>query len=100
MKVPHLQKYIQDIIFDEILRNGVEAIEDTSWLHLLLNPLCYLPHIKDPDFMTTKLLDLLEIASYPAQLEILNFIPEILPDEMHSKAAKELCMFLLCIILK
>lgn len=93
IKVPQLQKYILDIIFDEISSNGIEASEDTSWLHLLLNPLCYLPYVKDPDFITTKLLDLLEIASYPAQLEILNFIPEIIPDEMHTKAAKELCMF-------
>lgn len=99
MKVPQLQKYIFEILFDEIT-NCVEVVEDTSWLHLLLNPLCYLPFVMNPDFITTKLLDVLEIATYPAQLEILNLIPEIIPDGQYSKTAKELCMFLFSTNLK
>lgn len=93
MKVTHLQKFIFDILFDEITNHASEASQETSWLHLLLNPLCYLPYVKDPDFMTTKFLDVLEIATYPAQIEILNSIPEIIPDGQHSKTAKELCKF-------
>lgn len=90
--MPVLQKYILDILFDEITNCSIEANQDTSWLHLLLNPLSYLPYIDNHDFITTKLLDVLEVASYPAQLEILNSIPEIIPDGQHSKTAKELCM--------
>lgn len=81
------------MIFDEIVANGVESSDDTAWLHLLLNQLCYLPYVKDSDFLTTKLLDLLEIATYPAQSEILNSIPKVIPDAKHRDVAKELCMF-------
>lgn len=94
MKVPQLQKYIFDILFDEMVSHGVEAAQDTSWLHLLLNPLSYLPCIENPEIITSKLLDILEIASYPAQLEILNSIPEIIPDGQQHKTAKLLCMFI------
>lgn len=80
-----------EIIFEEIEKNAIDSSEDTSWLHLLLNPLCYLPYIKDHEFLTTKILDLLEIASYPVQHKILNSIPEIIPDRQHCLAAKELC---------
>lgn len=90
--MPQLQKYIFDILFNEIANYSAEANQDTSWLHLLLNPLSYLPYIDNPEFITTKLLDILEIASYPAQLEILNSIPEIIPDGQHTKTATELCM--------
>lgn len=91
MKVPQLQKDVFEILYDEISTNGVDATEDTSWLHLLLNPLCYIPSFKEPEFITTKLLDILEIANYPAQLEILNSVPEIIPDVQHGKTAEELC---------
>lgn len=73
--------------------NGINATVDTSWLHLLINPLCYIPDFRDPEMLTTKLLDILDIANYPAQLEILNSIPEIIPDEQHAKTAEELCKF-------
>lgn len=91
--MPQLQKCVFEILYDEISSNGIDATEDTSWLHLLLNPLCYIPNFENSEIITTKLLDILEIANYPAQLEILNSIPEIIPDEQHSKTAEELCKF-------
>lgn len=94
MKVVPLQSYLLEILLEEITNTAAEAAEDTSWLHLLLNPLCYLPYIKDPENLTTKLLDILEIATYPAQLEILNAIPEIIPDAQHCHTAKELCKYI------
>lgn len=83
-----------EIIFDEITSVCSDSSDDTSWLHLLLNTLRYLPYVKDPEQLTTKLIDILEIATYPAQLEILDTIPEIIPDSQSSETTKQLCKLL------
>nr|XP_023021641.1 Fanconi anemia group D2 protein [Leptinotarsa decemlineata] len=89
LKVSCLQKEVMDILLTEITETS-ESAEDTSLLHLLLNPFRFLPHINDPQTLTTKLLDILEIASYPAQLEILDSIPDIIPDSQNSETAQQL----------
>lgn len=94
LKVPSLQTDVFEIIFDEITSVCSDSSDDTSWLHLLLNTLRYLPYVKDPEQLTTKLIDILEIATYPAQLEILDTIPEIIPDSQSSETTKQLCKLL------
>lgn len=69
-------------------------MQDTSWLRLLLNSLRYLPHIKEAKNLTTKLLDILDIATMPVQLEILESIPEVLPDSQYSETARQLSKLL------
>ncbi|KAG5898486.1 hypothetical protein JTB14_015490 [Gonioctena quinquepunctata] len=90
LKVSCLQKEVMDLLLKEITDIS-ESVEDTSMLHLLLNPFRFLPHIIDPQNLTTKLLDTLDIASYPAQLEIFDSIPDIIPDGQYSETAKQLC---------
>lgn len=81
-----------EILLKEITNIVSEATEDTSWLHMLLNPLRYLPYVKNSETLTKELLDILEIATYPAQLEILDSLPEIIPDCQYSETARQLCM--------
>lgn len=65
-------------------------MEDIQQFRLILSQLRYLPHIKDPENFTSKLLDVIEIAPFPAQLEILDSIPAILPDSEYNETATKL----------
>ena len=94
LKVSRLQKEIIDIVLDELTSTISDEEHDVPRLRLLLSQLRYLPHIKDPQSLTTKLLDILDIASFPSQLEILDSIPEILPDSEYSETASELIQML------
>ncbi|KAJ8931775.1 hypothetical protein NQ314_015307 [Rhamnusium bicolor] len=94
LKVNCLQKEVINILLDEITTFSSEETQDTSWLRLLLSPLRYLPYIKEAENLTTKLLDILDIATFPAQLEILDSVPEILPDSQYSETAKQLSKLL------
>ncbi|KAJ8958316.1 hypothetical protein NQ318_017462 [Aromia moschata] len=89
-----LQKQIMNILLEEITSISSEDVQDTSWLRLLLNPMRYLPHICDPATLTTKLLDILDVANFPAQLEILDSVPEIIPDSQYAETAKQLSKLL------
>lgn len=91
LKVASLQERVIEIILNEIINISSDDSEDTSWLHMLLNSLRYLPYIKHPENITKQLLDVLDVATYPAQLEILDSIPEIIPDCQYSETAKQLC---------
>lgn len=93
LKVECLQAEVTDILLDEITISA-DSSEDTSWLHTLLNPFRYLPYIKEPEKLRTKLIDILDVATYSAQLEILNMIPEIIPDSQFSETTKQLCRLL------
>ncbi|XP_056647952.1 Fanconi anemia group D2 protein [Diorhabda sublineata] len=93
LKVECLQSEVTDILLDEITISA-DSSEDTSWLRALLNPFRYLPYIKEPEKLTTKLIDILDVATYPAQLEILDTIPEIIPDSQFSETTKQLCKLL------
>jgi Fanconi anemia group D2 protein len=88
--VSRLQKEIIEILMDELTSTITDENHDVSRLRLLLGQLRYLPHIKDSENLTTKLLDIIDVASYPSQLEILDSIPEILPDSEYNETAKEL----------
>lgn len=86
---------LQDAAMDMILDGLVLHVSDDdpgnqTWLQLFLNTLRYLPYIKNPNKLSTKLLDCLEIAAYPAQIEILNAIPEIIPDGQCDEIARQL----------
>ncbi|CAH1173893.1 unnamed protein product [Phaedon cochleariae] len=94
LRVNCLQKEVMNLLLNEMTIVSSESEEDTSWLHLLLSPLRYLSFLKDPDILTAKLTDILEVASYPAQLEILDSIPEIIPDNQYHETAKQLCKLL------
>ncbi|RZC34215.1 Fanconi anemia group D2 protein [Asbolus verrucosus] len=94
LKVNNLQKEVIEILLDEITSSVTEESQDTSWLRLLLSQLRYLPHIKNAETLTTKLLDIMEIAPYPSQLEILDSIPEVLPDSEYNETAKQLSKML------
>lgn len=94
MHVDCLQKEITTILLDEITSTASEEQEDTSWLRLLLGPLRYLPYIKDAHELSTNLINILEIATFSAQLEILDSIPKIIPDSQYNLVAKELSKLL------
>lgn len=105
-----IQKQTMEILLDSLTLHCSE--EDANWVLQILNALKYLPYIKEPGkfkkkkipFLTyiiinagtlsRKLLDALEMATYISQLEILNAIPEIIPDGQYDEIAKELSKFL------
>lgn len=89
-----LQTPIIEILLDDLTSTIVDETHDPAHLRLVLSQLRYLPHIKTPEVLTTKLLDIIEIAQFPAQLEILDSIPEILPDSEYNTAVKELSKIL------
>lgn len=64
--------------------------EDTISLRLLLGPLRYLSFIKETNKVAQQLLDLLEISTKAAKLEILSHIPEIIPDSEYQFIAHKL----------
>ncbi|KAJ8984875.1 hypothetical protein NQ317_002715 [Molorchus minor] len=94
LKTNYLQKEIMLTLLEEIAGTSSEELRDTSWLRLLLNPLRYLPHISEPATLTTKLLDILDIANFPSQLEIIDSIPEIIPDSQYNETAQQLSRLL------
>lgn len=89
-----LQTSIIHLILEDITNIIVEDQENTNKLRLLLNTLMYLPFIENPATLTTQLLDLLDIATMPAQFEILYLLPEILPDSENNVIGKELSKLL------
>ncbi|CAH1971271.1 unnamed protein product [Acanthoscelides obtectus] len=91
LKTNQVQKYMIEILLNEIMAVAPEALETTQYLHLLLNPLRYLPYIVNPQELSTRLLDMLEIATFPSQLEILDALPDIMPDSQYAETAKQLC---------
>lgn len=94
LSVDCLQSDIISILLEEVISHAVADEEDTIWLRLLLGPLRYLSYIKQPQELTKRLLEILEVATYPSQLEILNFIPDIIPDSEYDETAKELSKIL------
>ncbi|XP_044262962.1 Fanconi anemia group D2 protein [Tribolium madens] len=94
LKVSPLQPPIIDILLNEVTSTIDDEAHDPAHLRLVLSQLRYLPHIKTPESLTTKLLDIIEIAPYTAQLEILDSIPEIIPDSEYHSAVEELAKML------
>ncbi|XP_030765389.1 Fanconi anemia group D2 protein homolog [Sitophilus oryzae] len=94
LKVPCLQNDVINILLDILTTVGMEETEDTSYLRDILKPLRYLPIIKDGQFLTKKLLDILEISTFSSQLEILDAIPQIIPDSDCDQAARQLITLL------
>ncbi|CAH0552564.1 unnamed protein product [Brassicogethes aeneus] len=90
LKVNSLQKEVINVILEEITKDATEEHEDTSWLRLLINSLRYLPYINEPRNLTVKLLDILEISGLASQLEILDSIPDIIPDSQYYETAEQL----------
>ncbi|KAK9758738.1 Fanconi anemia protein FancD2 nuclease [Popillia japonica] len=76
-----------------VLEEAIELLgEDSDQIpefKLILNAMKYLPFINSAD-VTQKLLDMIEIGTIGAQLEILYSIPEIIPDSQYEEAAKKL----------
>ncbi|KAK4881853.1 hypothetical protein RN001_005172 [Aquatica leii] len=89
-----LQDEVIELLLKHVIDCAVVESNDTSLLRLLLNPLRYLAHINNSKIFTTKLVDILDIAVYVAQLEILNLIPEIIPDTEYEETAKQLSKLL------
>lgn len=84
---------IQNEIIEFMLDEATEKLgeeNEASDFRLILNSMKYLPFIQTADVVTQKLLDMVEIASFAAELEILNSIPEIIPDSQNESTAKRL----------
>lgn len=94
LKIDSLQEDVIQIISENITADLMEPTEDTSWLRTLLKPLTCLPTIKNGESLAKSLLDFLQIASFPCQLEILEVIPEIIPDDQCDYAADHLTKLL------
>lgn len=90
LNVDCIQTQIIAVLLEEVTYHAVNAEEDTIWLRLLLGPFRYLSYLKSPKELAVQLLEILEVATYPAQLEILNFIPDIIPDSEYDETAKQL----------
>lgn len=90
LNVDCIQTEIISVLLEEVTTHAVNDEEDTIWLRLLLGPLRYLSYIKSPKELAVQLLEILEVATYPAQLEILKFIPYIIPDSEYDEIAKQL----------
>lgn len=84
---------IQNDVMEFVLEEAIELLgEDSDQIpefKLILNAMKYLPFINSAD-VTQKLLDMIEIGTIGAQLEILYSIPEIIPDSQYEEAAKKL----------
>lgn len=94
LNVDCLQNDVMILLLDALEKYAIEEKLDERWVPLLLKSLRYLPYIKQPDLLAKKLIDILEIATYASQLEILNFLPEIVPDVQYDVIAKQLGVFL------
>ncbi|EEZ97594.1 Fanconi anemia group D2 protein-like Protein [Tribolium castaneum] len=94
LKVRSLQPPIVEIVLNELTTTTAVDTFDPGHLRLLLKQLPYLPYIKTPETLTTKLLDIIDIAPYGAQLELLHSIPDIIPDSEHHTVVKELAKML------
>ncbi|XP_060518844.1 Fanconi anemia group D2 protein [Cylas formicarius] len=94
LKVPPLQKEVTNMLLDRITEISTEEVQDTSWLRLLISPLRCLPNIRYGKELATKLLDILEVSTFTSQLEILEAIPDILPDSECDAAARQLTKLL------
>lgn len=94
MHVKCLQSAIIDMVLEQLITQVSNEIEETGWIRKLLFSLRYLPFINKPKELSSKLLDALEIATFPSQLEILTYIPEIVPDDFYDEVAKPLCKLL------
>ncbi|CAG9859429.1 unnamed protein product [Phyllotreta striolata] len=94
LNVSTIQTYITEILLDEIATLCSDSVDDHVWLALLINAFRYIPFVKDPDLLFEKLIDILEIAPHPAQLEILDIIPGIITDSQVKETARQLCNLL------
>ncbi|KAF5286864.1 hypothetical protein FQA39_LY00397 [Lamprigera yunnana] len=94
LNVTCIQPQMIAIVLKHITNCAIEENSDASFLRLLLNSLRYLSHIDDSKMLTTKLVDVLEVATYAAQLDIINSIPEIIPDIEYEETAQQLSKLL------
>ncbi|XP_066147359.1 Fanconi anemia group D2 protein [Euwallacea fornicatus] len=95
IRVDTLQDEILQLLLDHITTAADdEATSDTAWLRTLLKPLTCLPTIKNGEKLSRRLLDILEIANLPCQLEILEALPEVIPDNQCDFASKQLIKLL------
>ncbi|XP_025834015.1 Fanconi anemia group D2 protein isoform X1 [Agrilus planipennis] len=91
LTVECLQSDIIDLLIENIKIETSKESEDTSWLRILLHPLKYLPFIKNEEDLADKMTQALEGSNYTSQLEIINVLPDIIPDSQHGKIAITLC---------
>lgn len=94
LNIDSLQKPALDFVLEILTTHATQEPDNISLIPLLLNAVKYLPYIQQPRELSQKLLDILEVATYPSQLEILNSIPEIIPDGQYEELAKQLILFL------
>lgn len=94
LNVACLQKHALDLLFESLVKYAIEENVDETWVPLLLKTLRYFPYIKEPNVLCKKLMDALDVATYPSQLEILNLLPDIIPNMQHDEIAKQLGVFL------
>lgn len=82
-----LQNDVTKLLLQEVVPHVIEE-DETNWLKLFISPLRYLSHIHDSKQLADSLLELLESGTHSAQLELLTFIPEILPDSEYEDSAR------------
>ncbi|XP_044761452.1 Fanconi anemia group D2 protein [Coccinella septempunctata] len=93
LRVNELQNAVFKLLMEELIRVCSDT-EECSELRLLLNPLKYLPNINDAQYFSQKLLDILEICTPELQLEMLDVIPDIIPDSCYNLVAEQLLTIL------
>lgn len=93
LRVNQLQQRILRFVLEEII-NVVTDTQDCNALRLLLNPLKYLPSFNDSKEFSSTLLSILSECSPEIQLEMLDVLPDIIPDSCYDIVAKELTKIL------
>ncbi|GJQ69554.1 hypothetical protein Trydic_g6650 [Trypoxylus dichotomus] len=94
LQVDSIQNEVLEFVLEEATKLLGEDNDEAPEFRLILNAMKYLPFINSADVVTQKILDMVEIGMFGAQLEILNSIPEIIPDSQYEKAAKQLSRIL------
>lgn len=89
-----LQPELITVILESIADTVINDEENVKKLNTLLNTLRYLPFLFEADYLSSKLLEIVELAPLVMQYEILYAIPEILPDNVYEGAAREISKLL------
>lgn len=88
-----LQNEVTKLLLEEVVPHVIEE-DESNWLSLFMKPLRFPSFIKDPKALASSILDLLESGTLSAQLEILSYIPEILPDTEYETSARAIAKLL------
>lgn len=91
LEIDCIQSHVITFLLEEAVSYVVkQESENMLWVRRILGTLRYLSYIQHPSELNEQLLALLEVATEPAQLEMLLYIPDIIPDSEYEDTARKL----------